>query len=347
MVDKEYDVITVGSNTIDTFVYTDRVESLSMKTVASESKFICYPLGSKLRINELDYYTGGGGTNTAVCLSRLGFKVGYVGKIGNDLNNSIILKELKEEKIDFLGVISKGEKTGYSVILDSKEYNRTILTYRGANDTLKTKELDFSKFKTKWFHFSAMIEDSFKTLERIAVYAKNNKINICFNPNNYLCERGKDFLKIILSNLDILVLNSEEASLLTDGDSIKDRLLMLKSLGPKKIVVTNGVGPIYCIDDNSKFYTVYPIDIPVVEVTGAGDSFSSSFLAGIIKTGDFNFAIELAIANSHSVLGSKGAKNILLTYDEAKVRILENKVRIKEGIETEMAVRKYNRKINR
>lgn len=333
MLNKEYDVITVGSNTIDTFVYTDRVESLSMKTVTSESRFICYPLGSKLRINELEFYTGGGGTNTAVCLSRLGFKVGYVGKIGNDLNNNTILKELKKEKIDFLGVISKEDKTGYSVILDSMEHNRTILTYRGANDTLKTKELDFSKFKTKWFHFSAMIEDSFKTLERISVYAKKNKINICFNPNNYLCEKGKDFLKIILANSDILVLNSEEASLLTDGDNIKDKLITLKSLGPKKVVVTNGVNPIYCIDENSKFYTVYPIDIPIVEVTGAGDSFSSSFLAGIIKTGDFNFAIKLAIENSHSVLRYKGAKNILLTYDEAKIKIAQNKVKIVEGID--------------
>ena len=71
MPDKEYDVITVGSNTIDTFIYTDRVESLSMKTVTSESRFICYPLGSKLRINELEFYTGGGGTNTAVCLSLI------------------------------------------------------------------------------------------------------------------------------------------------------------------------------------------------------------------------------------------------------------------------------------
>ncbi len=333
MPDKEYDVITVGSNTIDTFIYTDRVESLSMKTVTSESRFICYPLGSKLRINELEFYTGGGGTNTAVCLSRLGFKVGYVGKIGNDLNSNTILKELKKEKIDFLGSIGKKDKTGYSVILDSMEHNRTILTYRGANDTLEPRELDFSKFKTKWFHFSAMVKGSFKTLEEIAVFAKKNKINICFNPNNYLCEKGKDFLKKILTNSDILVLNSEEASLLTDGGSIEKQLLSLKSIGPKKVIITNGVNPIYCVNENSKFYTVYPIDIPIVEVTGAGDSFSSSFLAGIIKTGDFNFAIELAIANSHSVLRHKGAKDVLLTYDEAKRRIAKNKVRLVEGID--------------
>ena len=56
-----YDVIALGSNTIDAFVYTDKNESISIKTIDSEETYISYPLGSKLLINELDFYTGGGG----------------------------------------------------------------------------------------------------------------------------------------------------------------------------------------------------------------------------------------------------------------------------------------------
>jgi ribokinase len=192
-----YDVITVGSNTIDAFVYTDKSESISIKTLDSEIKFISYPLGSKLKVNELDFYTGGGGTNTAVCLARLGLKTAYIGKIGNDLNSNTILEELKAEGVDFLGIISssQSQKTGYSIILDSIERNRTILTYRGANDFLESGDINFEKLQTKWFHLSAMIQKSFKTLEKIAAYARNRKIKISFNPNNYLCGKGKDYLK--------------------------------------------------------------------------------------------------------------------------------------------------------
>ncbi len=332
MNDTIYDVITVGSNTIDSFVYTDRVESMSMRTVSSESKFICYPLGSKLRINELDFYTGGGGTNTAVCFARLGFKTGYAGKLGDDINGKTILEELKKENVDFLGKVSREHKTGFSIVLDSIERNRTILTHRGANDFLKPEELDILGFKTKWFHFSAMVKGSYATLEQISEYAKDNRINICFNPNNYLCERGTGFLKKILSNTKILILNDEEASLLVKNGSIKSKLSSLKEYGPEIVIITDGVKPIYCIDGKDMFYTVYPLDIEIVETTGAGDSFSSSFLAGFIRTADVTFALRLAITNSHSVLRHKGAKNILLDYEQAKAEMTKSPVRIDEGL---------------
>ena len=334
MKDNLYDVITVGSNTIDTFVYTDRVGSVSMKTAEAESSFICYPLGSKLRVNELDFYTGGGGVNTAVCLSRLGLKVGYIGAVGKGINGKTVLKELKSEKVDFLGVINPDKKTGFSVVLDSIERHRTILTHRGANDYIKPEDLDFEKFKTGWFHFSAMLGDSLETLCKIAEYARMNGAEICFNPNNYLCEKEKDRLKGILEKTSILVLNDEEASYLTDRRTPKEKLVALKELGPEIVIVTNGVNPIYCIDKQSGFYTVYPIDIQIVEVTGAGDSFSSSFLAGIIKTGAFEFALQLAITNSHSVLKHKGAKNILLSFEQAKDEIERNPAKIVKDIVT-------------
>ena len=331
---QEYDVITVGSNTIDAFVYTDRVESITTKTLTSQSNFICYPLGTKLKINELGFYTGGGGTNSAASLSRIGLKTGYIGKVGEDLNGNINLDELKKEKIDFLGVLSKDEQTGYSVVLDSIERQRTILTYRGANDSLKAEELDFKKFKTKWFHFSAMMQDSFKTMEEIAGFAAKKGIKTSFNPNNYLCEKGRDFLKKILENLDILVLNAEEAMhlLIKTDMNTKEKLQTLKALGPKIVIITDGSNPAYGVDENSNFYTIYPLDIPIIETTGAGDSFASSFLAGIIKTGEFVHAIRLAIANSHSVLQHKGAKNILLSYEQLKREISENKVGIVKGV---------------
>ena len=327
-----YNVITVGSNTIDTFVYTDRVGSVSMRTVEAESRFICYPLGSKLKVNELDFYTGGGGVNTAVCLSRLGLKVGYIGAVGKGLNGKTILKELKSEKVDFLGVVNPDKKTGYSVVLDSIERHRTILTHRGANDYIGPEDLDFNKFKAGWFHFSAMIGDSLRTLCKIAEFAIKNGSRICFNPNNYLCEKEKDLLKLILEKTSILILNDEEASYLTDKKAPKEKLVALRELGPEIVIITNGVHPIYCIDEKSGFYTVYPIDIQIVEVTGAGDSFSSSFLAGIIKTSDFEFALQLAIANSHSVLKHKGAKNILLTFEQAEDEIKRNTAKIVNDI---------------
>ncbi|MHB1345877.1 MAG: carbohydrate kinase family protein [Candidatus Humimicrobiaceae bacterium] len=327
-----YEVITIGSNTIDAFVYTDKNESIRIKTINSEETYISYPLGSKLLINELDFYTGGGGTNSSVCFSRMGLKTAYIGKVGSDINGKMILEELKNEHIDFLGEISSvpEEKTGYSVVLDSIEHNRTILTYRGANDSLDHLKINLKKLKTKWFYMSTMMEKSFEALEFLSAFANENKIRIIFNPNNSICEKGAGYLEKVLKNTEIFILNKEEAELLTGKNDTVKSLGALKKLGPEIVIITDGKKPIQCIDNDNIHYVVYPMDIKVIETTGAGDSFSSTFLTGFIKTKDIESSLRLAIVNSHSVLQYKGAKNMLLSYDEALRLADESSIKIEK-----------------
>ena len=327
-----YDVIALGSNTIDAFVYTDKNESISIKTIDSEETYISYPLGSKLLINDLDFYTGGGGTNASVCIARMGLKAAYIGKVGSDSNGKTILEELKNENVDFLGEISSTpeEKTGYSIVLDSIEHNRTILSFRGANDTLDYSKINREKLKTNWFYLSTMLGASFKALEYVVKFADENKIRVIFNPNNSICEKGAGYLGKILKCTEIFILNNEEASLLTGKkDSVKN-MTALKELGPKIVIITDGKKAIHCIDYDNNHYEIHPLDIKVVETTGAGDSFASTFLAGLIKTKDIEFSLKLAIVNSHSVLKYKGAKNKLLTYNDAVKLIAESKIRIEK-----------------
>ena len=126
------------------------------------------------------------------------------------------------------------------------------------------------------------------------------------------------------------MLNNEEASLLVGRGSARDKIVKLKKLGPEIAIITNGKNPVHCIDNKNNHYKVYPLDIKVVEATGAGDSFASSFLAGIIKTSDIEFSLKLGILNSHSVLQYKGAKSKLLTYKEALKDIVKNKIKIEK-----------------
>ena len=169
-----YDVITVGSATIDVFARTKFSELIKIIDPKGEKDFLAYPSGSKILIDELAFTTGGGGTNTGVALSRLGHKVGFIGKLGTGTNSDFIHKNLKKEKIDLLCAHGKGH-AGYSVILDNLEHDRTILTYKGINDELGNEDVPYKKLKTKWFYFSSMLEESFHTLERLAEFAQQKK----------------------------------------------------------------------------------------------------------------------------------------------------------------------------
>jgi ribokinase len=309
-----YDVITVGSATVDVFAKTE-CDLITIKTSHSNENLIAYPAGSKILIDKLEFKVGGGGTNTAVSFSRLGLKTAYLGKLGNDDNANQILKLLKDEKINFIG--PKGnDQTGYSIILDSDAKDRTILTNKGANNNLLFKEIDIKKLKTKWFYFSSMMRNSLKTLVELSLFAKKNNIKIAFNPSSYLIKEDISTVKELLSKIDILIFNKEEAELLFGNDNISNLLLKSHLLGPSITIITDGANGCYC-SDKKNFYSIKPRKVNVIETTGAGDSFASAFISGLIKNKDIIFSLKLGMVNSEAVIQSIGAKENLLTYNKA------------------------------
>jgi len=327
-----YDVITIGSNTTDVFVYTDKTKTVCVRALDEEICYISYPIGSKLLIDQLDFYVGGGGTNTAVCLSRLGMKTGYMGKVGKEYRAEMVLKLLEDESIDFLGSADdyKDNKSGYSVILDSLERTRTVLTYKGVNDYLFYDEIDLEKLETGWFCMTSMMKESFKTQEKLSQYAAQNDIKILYNPSNYLCEKGLDFLEGLLKNVYILVLNDEESGILVGKKKKIKKLRSLKELGPRIVIITEGGKLVHCLDDKDHYYTLQPPEVEVVETTGAGDAFAATFLAGYIKKKDTPYALRLAAANSSSVLQYRGAKKKLLALEDAEEVVKKKNIAVEK-----------------
>ena len=96
-----FDVITVGSATVDVFAETSS-ELVKFVTAQGEKDFIAYPSGSKILISSLNFLVGGGGTNTAVSFARQGFKTAFLGKLGNDEPSYQVLHLLERENISFL-----------------------------------------------------------------------------------------------------------------------------------------------------------------------------------------------------------------------------------------------------
>jgi ribokinase len=309
-----YDVITVGSATLDVFAHTDS-ELIKIKTRESEQELIAYKAGTKILIEKLSFQTGGGGTNTAVAFSRLGLKTAFCGKLGKDSNGDEVIQQLAREKVDFIGRRG-GDKTGYSVILDSIEEDRTILTYKGANNSLLWSELDKKKLSARFYYFSSMVGQSFSSMERIMAHARKSKAIVAFNPSSYLTKQGMKPLQRALDMTDILILNREEAEMLVGRHPFKNLPRILSRHGPKIIAVTDGRFGMHCHDGRKSMF--FPArKVKVVETTGAGDAFASGMVGGLALGKELRFSVKLGIANATSVVMHLGAKNKLLTMKEA------------------------------
>ncbi|MGE0792649.1 MAG: carbohydrate kinase family protein [Candidatus Woesearchaeota archaeon] len=324
-----FDVITIGSATVDAFAYTETSELIKIQDSNSEQEFLAYKVGDKVIINELDFMIGGGGTNTAVSFSRLGFKTAYLGKLGADENGTKILNLLNKENIQFIG--AREGQTGYSIILDSFQKDRTILTYKGVNNELREADVLLSNLQTKWLYASSMIGKSFETLKSIIKVVKKTGAKIAFNPSSYQAKRGLSELGEILTNVDVLILNKDEAQLLINDkeDNTINLIRKLSKLGPEYIVITDGKNGVVATHEG-KIYSATPSqNIKVVECTGAGDAFASGFVAGLILEKDISYSLKLGMIQSENVIVKLGAKSDLIFKQDIENKMNEFKGEIK------------------
>jgi len=212
-----YDVICLGSSTLDVFVRTDLSKLLTISGPQTEQTLLCFDYGAKVNVDDIIFQVGGGAVNTSVAFSRLGFKVAFLGKMGNDEAADRVLQELRDEGVDCeFAVRSAQHRTGYSVVLTSYEGGRTILTFRGANNELRPDDIDWDAVQdSKWLYISSLSGNSGRLLEPVAEFAEKEQVAVAINPGSTQIKRGLEGLRRILSTVEILLMNAEEASALT------------------------------------------------------------------------------------------------------------------------------------
>ncbi len=337
------DVITIGSATMDVFVESDDANIVSVYTKNKKSEFMSYPYGAKVEITDFTSKVGGGGINTAVNFANLGYNTSAIFKIGDDIYSDGILESFKNKKVDLSNIVQDSNlSTGFSIILVSFQGDRTVLAHRGANAQLKKSDINFDAIKNaKLLYIAPLNGDSTKVLDDIANFARENNVFVCFNAGSSSLKKGFNYLKEILENANIVVMNKEEASLATQiqvrpdtreekfseeliHPDIKEMFNKLKVGESQIIVITDGGKGAYAYDGEDYYYC--PVfEGPVVSTLGAGDAFASTFCAALGRTNkDIGKALMYASVNSAGVVSEFGATQGLLTFEQIEEKLKLN-----------------------
>lgn len=302
-----YDVITFGAGSQDIYVKS--------KKFLAKGKDICVPVGSKNEVEDIMMFSGGGGTNTAATFANQGLKTAWLGQVGEDCFGNLIITELKNLKIDTQFILkTKNKLTNTSVFLTYPGKDRTILVYRGAADDLTEEDIPWQKIKiAKWFYLAPFSGKLASLTENLINFAKKNKIKIAWNPGYNQLKFPKEALERILRKIDVLLLNKEEASLLTKISYQKEKEVFQKiDKMTKGIVIMTKGGEGVVVSDGKYLYRAGSLGLKFVDATGAGDAFGSGFVSGLIQKNNIVYAIQLAMANSGYAVGKWGAKEGLL-----------------------------------
>lgn len=309
-----FDVVCVGSAKIDIFLSLHEANKhLRLNPKTNE---LCLKYGEKITVDKADLMLGGNAANVAVGLSRLELQTSIVTELGDDEFTQKIIKTLSNENVDISFVKkTKRQPSSFSTIINFKG-ERTILS-----EHVKRKHgFDFDNISTEWVYLTSLGEEWKNAYDTTAEFVKRSKAHLAFNPGTIQLNEGYENLSNILALTDILFLNKEEAIQILNFkfqiSNTEEILKALQQLGPKIIVATDGKNGSYAIDEKEEIFTKEAVKTKVIEKTGAGDAYSTGFLAAILHGLSIKDAMSWGTKNSASVIGEIGAQTGLLKKEE-------------------------------
>ncbi|MFV0485030.1 MAG: carbohydrate kinase family protein [Candidatus Saccharimonadales bacterium] len=307
-------IVSIGAALQDVYLI-DRDDFTTEMGLDGKDYFDGLQLGSKIDIDKVRFSTGGGATNAATSFARSGHEAIFMGCIANDPAGAAVLEALDKEGIDTSYICyARGVHTGYSVLLLTPSGERTILTCRGASakfEMLNPKDLDL--VQPDWLYVSTLRGDM-DMLDKFFTKAKKLDAKIMFNPGMLELEHAKKTIGL-LSDVDVLLVNKEEAKKIVPGVMLEELLGRLKNY-VKTVIVTDGNQGAIATDGVKSYRVGLYEDVKVKDATGAGDAFGAGFLTAYAAGKSLRNSLIFASANSTSVVRKIGAKKGIISLDE-------------------------------
>ena len=239
--------------------------------------------------------------------ARLGLKVAFTGKCGDDIFGRFMLAEMNSHGIDTASVmVQPGGQTGLSVILN-RGANRAILTHTGLIASLTSSEVgDDLLRKVRHLHVASYflqtglqpgLADLFRRAHALGL---TTSLDPNWDPSGEW--RGFDTL---LPAVDVFLPNENEALALTHTKNIDTACQRLGETCKVAVIKLGAEGAIGRRGNES--IRVPALSIEVVDTIGAGDSFDAGFLYGFLSGWGLEKCLRLAAAcGSLSTSGEGG-----------------------------------------
>ena len=265
---------------------------------------------------------GGAPMNVAIRAQSLGLDAAIISRIGVD-KLGIELRLYLEKKQVNTSLLKTDKKfpTGkVNVSLDAKGVAKYDIKYPAAWDKIELSKESIEKVKkADAFIFGSLVcrdDISRETLLSLLVYAKFKVFDVNLRPGFF----DISLIKQLMQSSDLIKLNDEELTILTNGfgsknDDLYENIKFIhKKLQLKTICVTRGEkGAILFIDN--VFYHNNGIIVDVVDTVGSGDSFLSALVYKLLSQNDHQNTLNFACAVG-TVVATKTGANSKITADE-------------------------------
>lgn len=256
--------------------------------------------GETITAHSMDVFVGGKGLNQSVALAQAGLEVWHAGKIGED--GTFLTEFLNHFGVDTSLVARMEGKNGRAVIQVDDDGQNCIFLYSGSNRALTKEEIDHALLQ-----FGAgdilVLQNEVNLLPYLLSSAKDRGMVTVLNPSPYdaLVEACD------LSLVDLFLVNETEGQAIS-GEREPEQILaaMAQQFPGSEVVLTLGkAGAMYSNGVQLAKHGIF--DVPVVDTTAAGDTFTGYFLEGWCRKLPPEECLRRASMASALAIGKQGA----------------------------------------
>jgi ribokinase len=273
------EIIVVGSTNMDMVVKTSHIPAPG-ETV----------LGGTFLMNP-----GGKGANQAVAAARLGGRVAFITKIGNDIFAKQSIQLFDNEEINTGGVLADADHpSGIALITVDEVGENSIVVAPGANAHLNTQNViiklnDYPDAKI----ILLQLEIPMETVEAVLKYAHEKGILVMVNP----APVNKKILNLF-PFIDILTPNEKEAEMLsgitiTDIETAILAATEIRKKGVKKVIITLGKLGAILVNEEGALHIPSP-QVTAIDTTAAGDVFNGAVTVCLAEGKSLQEAVSFA-----------------------------------------------------
>lgn len=234
---------------------------------------------------------GGAGGTISVTLARLGHTVTLAARVGDDPFAEYALAQVRESGVSQSAIQRDSEyMTSTITVMQTTGGERAMISDGSAN-----RQLDPAKLKKKDIEGAdALIvsaysltegpqrEYSLKAIE--AARAAKKPVPVFIDLGTGAVNKVGTKLVQDVIEADYLTLNQNELLALTGTGSLSAALAQLGKAGAKRVIVKVGkMGSVVWTPDETELVDAVPPEKPVVDSTGAGDTFTAAFAHSILK----------------------------------------------------------------
>ena len=256
---------------------------------------------------------GGQGGTSSCCISRLGGKVAYVGKLGDDDEGRFCLKRLEDFGVtmEFVKIVSGGKTPVAYVFITAHSGARSIIYER---NTLPKIKMDATLKRLITQTGVALLDPEVTYLGGQLKKVAGGNVKVIYDS-----ERWRKGIEDVMNTADYFIPSSEflaAAELQFHDMSFNQRIIKLNNMVTGNLIVTHGErGAYYIIDDT--FYHVAAPEINAVDTVGAGDNFHAAFALALAKGFDLHQTVKFSVAVASLSCEQYGGRKGVPTWEQA------------------------------